>query len=340
MLHILLSRASGFLTRKDLSSAESLMWSEKYRPKQLSDLVDQQDIVQRLQALLKKPEDLPHMLFTGPPGSGKTTIALIVARTLLKDYWKDFTLEMNASDERGIDVIREKIKVFASHIDRRAGVPFRVVLLDEADSLTHDSQTALRRIMEEFSSGTRFILTANYASGIIEPIQSRCAVFRFVRIPKEDAIQHLEKICQKEKVKYDAKALEQLYDLSAGDMRQAINQLQAAASLGAVDESNIKRIVGVSKRSSVKEMVQHAVKGEFSKAREQLVELLSVYGISERDMLRYIYEDATSIKSLDQIELARIMAEYDYRLINGAHPEIQLAALLAELSRLEKSSKE
>jgi len=323
-----------------LSSAESLMWSEKYRPKQLSDLVDQKDIVERLQAMLKKPEELPHMLFTGPPGSGKTTIALIVARTLLKDYWKDFTLEMNASDERGIDVIREKIKVFASHVDRRAGIPFRIVLLDEADSLTHDSQTALRRIMEEFSSGTRFILTANYASGIIEPIQSRCAVFRFVRIPKEDAVSHLEMICQKEKVKYEIKAIEHIYELSAGDMRQAINQLQAAASLGSVDESNVKRTVGVSKRSSVKEMVQHAVKGEFSIAREQLVELLSVYGISERDMLRYIYEDATSIKSLDQIELARIMAEYDYRLINGAHPEIQLAALLAELSRLEKNPRE
>jgi len=198
-------------------------------------------------------------------GLWKTTIALIVARTLLKDYWKDFTLEMNASDERGIDVIREKIKVFASHVDRRAGIPFRIVLLDEADSLTHDSQTALRRIMEEFSSGTRFILTANYASGIIVPIQSRCAVFRFVRIPKEDAVSHLEMICQKEKVKYEIKAIEHIYELSAGDMRQAINQLQAAASLGSVDESNVKRIVGVSKRSSVKEMVQHAVKGEFRK---------------------------------------------------------------------------
>ncbi|MEM3637623.1 MAG: replication factor C small subunit [Conexivisphaerales archaeon] len=320
-----------------MSSAESLMWSEKYRPKQLSELVDQEDVVQRLQALLKKPEDLPHLLFTGPPGSGKTTIAMIVARTLLKDYWKDFTLEMNASDERGIDVIREKIKVFASHVDRRAGIPFRIVLLDEADSLTHDSQTALRRIMEEFSSGTRFILTANYASGIIEPIQSRCAVFRFVRIPKDAVISYLEKVCQREKVKYDVKALEMLYDLSGGDMRLAINQLQAAASLGMVDESNIKKIAGVSKRGSIREMVQHALKGEFAKAREQLVELLSVYGISERDMLRYIYEDATSIKSIDQAELARVMAEYDYRLINGAHPEIQLSALLAELSRLDKS---
>ena len=309
------------------------MWSEKYRPKELSELVDQKEVVVRLQALLKRPEDIPHLLFTGPPGSGKTTIAMIVARTLLKEYWRDFTLELNASDERGIDVIRDRIKVFASHTDRRAGVPFRIVLLDEADSLTHDSQTALRRIMEEFSAGTRFILTANYASGIIEPIQSRCAVFRFVRIPKDDVVKYLEEICRKEKVKYDVKALEMVYELSGGDMR-----LQAAASLGMVDEANIKKILGASKRNDVKEMVQLAVKGEFQKAREMLVELLSVYGISERDMLRYIFEESSTMKGLDQIELAKMMAEYDYRLINGAHPEIQLSALLAELSSIGKKS--
>lgn len=324
--------------RSGLSIVESLMWSEKYRPKELSELVDQKEVVVRLQALLKRPEDIPHLLFTGPPGSGKTTIAMIVARTLLKEYWRDFTLELNASDERGIDVIRERIKVFASHTDRRAGVPFRIVLLDEADSLTHDSQTALRRIMEEFSAGTRFILTANYVSGIIEPIQSRCAVFRFVRIPKDDVVKYLEEICRKEKVKYDVKALEMVYELSGGDMRQAINQLQAAASLGIVDEANIKKILGASKRNDVKEMVQLAVKGEFQKAREILVELLSVYGISERDMLRYIFEESSTIKGLDQIQLAKVMAEYDYRLINGAHPEIQLSALLAELSSIGKKS--
>lgn len=324
--------------RSGLSIVESLMWSEKYRPKELSELVDQKEVVVRLQALLKRPEDIPHLLFTGPPGSGKTTIAMIVARTLLKEYWRDFTLELNASDERGIDVIRERIKVFASHTDRRAGVPFRIVLLDEADSLTHDSQTALRRIMEEFSAGTRFILTANYVSGIIEPIQSRCAVFRFVRIPKDDVVKYLEEICRKEKVKYDVKALEMVYELSGGDMRQAINQLQAAASLGIVDEANIKKILGASKRNDVKEMVQLAVKGEFQKAREILVELLSVYGISERDMLRYIFEESSTMKGLDQIQLAKVMAEYDYRLINGAHPEIQLSALLAELSSIGKKS--
>jgi replication factor C small subunit len=310
------------------------MWSEKYRPWELSELVDQNDVVDRLQSMLRKPQDLPHLLFTGPPGSGKTTVAIIVAKTLLKEYWKDFTMILNASDERGIDVIRERIKVFASHTDRRAGIPFRVVLLDESDSLTSESQTALRRIMEEFSSGTRFILTANYTSGIIEPIQSRCAIFRFTRLPKEDAVAHLESICKREKVKYEREALVTLYELSEGDLRRAINQLQAAASIGPVDVQNLRKISGASKRSSVKDLVQLAVKGDFSSARELLVELLFVYGIPERDMLKYIFEEASSIKTLEQGELARVMAEYDYRLVEGAHPEIQLSALLAELGAL------
>jgi replication factor C small subunit len=315
-------------------STEALMWSEKYRPWELDQLVNQKDVVSRLQAMIKKPGEMPHLLFIGPPGSGKTTVAMIIARTLLKDYWRDFTLILNASDERGIDVIRERIKVFASHTDRRVDIPFRIVLLDEGDSLTSDSQTALRRIMEEFSLVTRFIITANYSSGIIEPIQSRCAIFRFSRLSKEDMVAHLETICRKEKVKFEPSAIALIYEISGGDLRQAVNLLQAAASLGPVDEQNIKRIYGTTKRSAVKEMVQLALKGEFVKARELLMELLFVYGIPERDMLKYIFEDTSSIKNLDQAALARIMAEYDYRLIQGAHPEIQLTALLAEIEAL------
>ncbi len=307
------------------------MWVEKYRPAKLSEMVNQADAVSRLSALLKKPQDMPHLLFTGPPGSGKTTMASAVTAEILGQYWRDFSLELNASDERGIDTIRQRIKVFASHTDRRVEVPFRVVLLDEADNMTHDAQTALRRIMEEFSAGTRFILTANYASSIIEPIQSRCAIFRFSRFSKEDVVNHLGSVCRKEKTRYTEGALALVYELSGGDLRQALNQLQAAASIGPVDEQNVKRIFVSAKRGSVKEMVQHAVRGDFQKAREMLAELLFVYGVSETDLLKYINEDASEAKGVDQAELAKVMAEYDYRLIQGAHPEIQLTALLAEL---------
>ena len=152
---------------------EDLMWVEKYRPHNLEDVINQTDVKERLRPLLEKQQQMPHLLFAGPPGSGKTTLAQIVAEKILGDLKSDYTLSLNASDERGINTVRERVKVFASYSDRREGVPFRLVILDEADEMTRDAQTALRRIMEESSRFTRFILVCNYSSNIIEPKQSR-----------------------------------------------------------------------------------------------------------------------------------------------------------------------
>jgi replication factor C small subunit len=220
------------------------------------------------------------------------------------------------------------------HTDRRAEIPFRIVILDESDSMSADAQTALRRIMEEYSKTTRFILTANYSTGIIEPIQSRCAIFRFTRLPDEDVVGCLGNICKNEGVKATEGALKMLYELSDGDLRQAINQLQATAAMGEVNEANVKRVYGVSKRAAVKEMVQLAVKGEFRKAREVLVGLLKVYGMPETDIMKYMYQDLSDLKGVDQAKAAKLMADYDFRLLEGAHSEIQLTALLAELSSI------
>ena len=308
------------------------MWVEKYRPTSLEDVVNQKPVVQRLKPLLKNPGEMPNLLMAGPPGTGKTTSALILARTILGEFWRDFTLELNASDERGINIVRDRVKVFARYVDRRVEIPFRIIILDEADEMTNDAQAALRRIMETSSRVARFILIANYSSGIIEPIQSRCAIFRFSRLGEEDISAYLEKVSIAEGIEYDPVALKTIHQASEGDLRHAINILQAAAVIGKVDVENVQKTAGLSGRARVGEILKLAVGGKFQEARHGLTELTRVYGMSEHDFIKYANEELFKLEIGKPGEAAELLAKYDYRLIVGAHPEIQLSALLAELS--------
>lgn len=312
------------------------MWVEKYRPMKLSSIVNQKEVIGSLKSLLKNVSEIPHLMFSGSAGVGKTTTALCLAREILGEYWKDYTLELNASDERGINMVRERVKKFARFAGLDTKIPFKLIILDEADEMTSDAQTALRRIIEDTSKHCRFILIANNISKIIEPLQSRCAVFKFTRISEKEVVAYIEEICKKEKIKFDEKGLRTIYGYSEGDMRHAINILQATASLGIINESNVKISAGLTKTSDVGEILKLAMTGKLSDARNKMIELIKVYGMSESDFLKYLNEESYKIKTNKLSDILETIAKYDYRLIVGSNPEIQLSALLAELGKIGK----
>ncbi len=314
----------------------NIMWVEKYRPKKMTELVNQKDVVGSINSMLKNQSELPHLLFSGSAGVGKTTAALCLSSEILREHWRTYTLELNASDERGINMVRERVKKFSRFAGLDTEIPFKIIILDEADEMTSDAQTALRRIIEDTSKICRFILIANNLSKIIAPIQSRCVVFKFTRISDNEIISQLKFIAKQEKIKTDEKGLQTICDYTNGDLRHAINILQAAASSGDVTESIVKSVVGLTKTKDVQDVLKLALDGKISDSRDKMIELIKVYGMSESDFLKYINQAAFNSKTNNLEGMLETIAKYDYRILVGANPEIQLSALLAELVKFGK----
>ena len=311
------------------------MWAEKYRPKYLDELTNQKEIVSRLKSFVAE-KNLPHLLFVGPAGVGKTTSILALSRDLYGPGYRNFILELNASDERGIDVIREKVKNFARTAAIASPVSFKILIMDEADSLTTAAQHALRRTMEIYTRTCRFCLIGNYSENIIDPIQSRCSVFRFGPLAESDMKSYIKNIATNEKIDILDEGLDALFQASQGDLRKATNLLQAAAATGSIiDDVTVYAVLGKVSPERIRTMIKLALEGQFIESREVLREQLINEGLAPDDIIRMVYSEimrSTLFTEQWKVKLSDAVGEVDYRLTQGARPEIQLSTLLAHLA--------
>ena len=306
------------------------IWTEKYRPKTLDDVVGQKTITDRLKGYVEA-KNMSHLMFAGSPGTGKTTCALALARSMYGDSWRGNFIELNASDDRGIDVVRGKIKDFArtAPVD---GAEFKIIFLDESDALTNDAQGALRRTMEKYSKTCRFILSCNYSSKIIDPIQSRCAVFRFRPLSNEDIREYLERICKEESLEVEEGALDALVYISRGDMRRAVNTLQTADSLGVpISVDVISKVSGSANEDEIMGILTSALAGRFTEASSKLDKVMIDYGLSGQDIIRQMHSQIfkLSVDTESKVKLIDKTGEIEFRIIEGSNEKIQLEALLA-----------
>jgi len=309
---------------------DSFIWTEKYRPKSFEDIKGQEEIVRKVKAFVEQ-KNLPHLLFAGPAGVGKTTLALTVAGQLFGESWKQNFLELNSSDDRGIDVIRNQVKDFA-RTKAMESVPFKIILLDECDALTKEAQQALRRTMESFTSSTRFILSCNFVSKVIEPIQSRCVVFKFRPLEKENVFAIIDKVAKQESLELDEATKEALYTISEGDCRRLENIMQSCAAVEKkLTPELIFSLASVAKPEEVIKVIETAIEGDFLTARTKLLDVLLQYGLSGLDIIKQIQKEIWSlnIDGRKKVELIEKVGEIEFRMVEGSDEYVQLEALLA-----------
>ena len=314
----------------------SEVWVERHRPQTVGDIKGQKAIVDRLKAYAKS-RTFPHLLFAGPPGTGKTTAALALTKDVFGEGYRINLLEMNASDERKLESIRTKVKQFARTAPS-PGTTFKVIFLDEADALTPDAQGALRRIMEQNAETCRFILSCNYSSKIIEPIQSRCAVFRFRPLAEDQVLEMVTSVAANEGINLEEEAAVAIAHVSLGDLRKAITSLQVAASL---DQNVTRDLVYETTATAPPEELHSYIlackEDGFQPARRRLKGLLDKFGLAGTDLVNQMHRELGTVTFLGEAEklgVTEAMAECDFRMVEGGGEALQLDAMTARLCTL------
>jgi replication factor C small subunit len=312
---------------------ERAIWTEKYRPNNFSDVKGQIEIVKRVESFVKQ-KNMPHLLFSGPAGVGKTSLSLVIAKQLFGEGWRNNFLELNASDERGIDVVRVKVKDFA-RTKAIGDVPFKIIYLDECDALTKEAQQALRRTMENYTQTCRFVLSCNYSSKIIDPIQSRCAIFRFKPINKEELMVLIDKIASEEELKIDDKAKLALIEISEGDCRRLENVLQSSAAIDKnITEELLYSLASIAKPKEVNEVLNLALENNFKESREKLLDVMLNYGLSGLDIIKQIQKELLNLEldNRKKMNLISECGEAEFRMTEGSDEYLQLEAFLAKVA--------
>ncbi|EFA12420.2 replication factor C 40kD subunit [Tribolium castaneum] len=323
-----------------LQKADNLPWIEKYRPQTFQEIVGNEDTTNRL-SVIAKQGNLPNLIIAGPPGVGKTTTILCLARILLGPAFKDAVLELNASNDRGIDVVRNKIKMFAQQKVTLPPGRHKIIILDEVDSMTEGAQQALRRTMEIYSNTTRFALACNYSEKVIEAIQSRCAILRYSRLTDAQVLARVIQVCQQESVEYTQDGLEAIVFTAQGDMRQALNNLQSTFNgFGVVNSTNVLKVCDEPHPMLIKDMLNSCVTGDVRKAFK-IVDHLWSLGYAAEDIIKNIFKVCKNMDMEESLKLAFIkqIGVTHMRIVDGLCSLVQMSGLISRLCMEAKGVK-